>query len=78
MKISDADMVKFEQTHIIIQSEFEDTFYAIPRKGGGIIVVSNGKEIPILNENVEAFCHELYEVWKLHKIEKEKRVRKHD
>jgi helix-turn-helix protein len=67
--MKDATGAKIEQRAILVESVFEGIFYAIDRQGKGMWIIVNGKEIPILAENVEEFGRELLEVWELYKRE---------
>jgi len=59
--------VKIEKRAMLIDSEFENTHYAIDREGKGIWIISDDTEIAIASENVEKFINELSEIWALYK-----------
>jgi hypothetical protein len=63
--------MQLEQTHILIESQYKDILYCIPKDGKGMYICS-GKAyetiLPIAVENVEDFLEEVREVWELHKV----------
>lgn len=61
--MTESQKVILEQKAMLVQSDFEDTIYAVDRKGRGMYVIVGDKYIPILAENIQAFALELMDVW---------------
>ena len=69
-KTTDVVLCKLEDKAVMIESNFHGVNYAIDKKGKGMWILVNGKEIPILAEQVIEFADEIKEVWKVHGVEK--------
>ena len=67
-KTTDVALCKLEDKAIMIDSAFKGTNYAIDKKGKGMWILVNGKEIPILADQVIEFADEIREVWKVHGV----------
>lgn len=65
MRISDSTKVKLEEKYKLVDSdEFNNVMYAVDRKGKGLHIVYQGREvIPLAAENVLPFIEELKAVW---------------
>jgi hypothetical protein len=69
--MTEQDKMKLEETHILIESQWPEILYAIPRDGKGLYIChgkAHNKHLPIAAENVEDFLNEAREVWELHKV----------
>jgi hypothetical protein len=54
-----------ENKAIIVQSDFEDTIYAIHKDCKGLSLIVGNKEILIHADNVEALALEMLDVWRV-------------
>jgi helix-turn-helix protein len=65
-KTTDITLCALEDKAIMIDSQFFGTNYAIDRKGKGMWILVNGKEIAICADQVIDFAEEIIAVWNVY------------
>jgi hypothetical protein len=65
--MTDAALASLEIEHIVIASQFPDTYYCIRKDGGGMHILSGTQELTIHKDYMEPFWHEMIEVWMQYK-----------
>ena len=56
--MTDAKLACLEDKAILVDSEFYGIHYAIDKSGRGMWILVDGREIPILAENIKQFANE--------------------